>query len=304
MWHLIPSIHSLRAFDAVARHQSMTRAAAEANVTQSAISQSIGQLEGFLGTRLLDRSSRPVALTDEGVRFQRLIEETYSRLAHHVEGLRASHRADSRALTVSCSLGFATYWLMPRLGAFNRDHPDATLNVMTSFQGNASSQAEVDVAIRFGKLKGAEHLLFEEQAMPVCAPAYLDRHGPIEAAQSLCRHRLIHVIDEAPSWMGWEKYLTRSGAGRDSQRRGARFSNYVQAVQSCLAGDGIMLGWRSTVGELLASGQVVRAIETPLWIGEGYSCQVAAGQQQREIVSAFMGWLTRTARETPAFATG
>ena len=238
MWQKIPPLRCLKAFDAVARHNSITRAAAEENVSQSAISQSISQLEDVLRTRLLDRSLRPATLTDQGKAFHRVISEAFGRVALEVDELRAINRGTKNTITISCNLGFATYWLMPRLSEYGLLYPDITLNVMTTYQGAAELRPGVDIAIRFGDGQwpdGVGDLLFKEVLIPTCSQDFLQRNGPIDGPESVARQNLIHVDVSDPSWPDWTTYFENLGVTCPSRSKGSHFSNYVQAVQATLA---------------------------------------------------------------------
>ncbi len=301
MWHKIPPIRCLRAFDAVIRNKGITHAAKEENVSQSAISQSVNQLEEFVQAKLLDRSSRPVSQTEQGRRFHRVICEAFDQVTQEVEELRARGRQPSNSITVSCNLGFATYWLMPRLNEFNQKFPDVVLNVMTTYQGDADMHPDADVAVRFGDGEwpdGTGQLLFEETLIPACSPDYLDRHGRIESPEALIGHPLIFVNATDPSWHDWSQYLKHFGITGTKNPAGARFNNYVLAVQAALAGDGIMLGWRSVIGDLVATRQLVAAVNAPVKLTSGYYLLTSPRVRGRA-VEKFVEWLHKAAKEVP-----
>ena len=304
MWKDIPPISSLKLFDSVVRHRNMTRAAQDAGVSQSAVSQSIRQLEDFVQRPLLDRSTRPMGLTEDGAHFHRICIETLGRLAHTVEEMRQIEVPDNDALTLSCNLGLATYWLMPRLNYFTAEHPEIAVHVMATYQGAAGLQEGSDVTIRFGKGQwpdGIWHPLFSETLAPICAPSYLEREGVITGAEDLAQRRLINVTTSDPEWLGWDHYFDQIGYGRSASLSGLRFGNYVQAVQSALAGEGIMLGWRSVVGDLLASGQLTLAYAQPVPLDSGYFLKVTQAAQGLDCTRIFLSWLKQEAQKTHDF---
>ncbi len=304
MWNQIPPLQSLKLFDAVVRHRSMTRAAADAGVSQSAVSQSIRQLEQFVRAPLLDRSTRPMKLTETGDRLHRTCIETLGRLAHTVEEMRQIDRRDSNALTVSCNLGFATYWLMPRLNYFSAQHPKIAVHVMAAYQGAAGLLGGSDVAIRFGKGQWADghwRLLFKETLIPICSPGYLQKEGTITNAAALAERRLIDVTTSDPDWLGWGQYFKRIGLERSLVTGNLRFGNYVQAVQAALAGEGIMLGWRSIVGDLLTSRQLTVAFNAPAHLDRGYYFMSTRPDDSPRCSGEFLKWLNRQASATLNF---
>ena len=304
MWEKIPSLQGLKLFDSVVRHRSMTRAACEAGVSQSAVSQAIRQLEDFVQAELLDRSTRPMQLTDEGLEFHRAIIEGFGRLAGAVEDLRKAGNRDADAVTVSCNLGFATYWLMPRLNYFSVQHPETPVHVMAAYQGAPDLHDGSDIAIRFGDGAWPDsrwELLLEETLLPVCSPSYLEKHGTIDDVSALSTRRLIHVAVKDPDWLGWEDYFHALGLRRAKTSSDLRFGNYVQAVQSALIGDGLMLGWRSVVGELVTSGQLKAAVNHPVHLQSGYYFNSLQPQDTGTGKEQLLDWLKQQANDTPEF---
>ena len=254
----LPPLRLLTAFAAVARTGSVQAAAADLNVTQPAISQAVRQLEDHVGVPLLDRGRRPARPTAAGHALAAAIAEGLGRIAGTLDDLKADSRDRDASVTVACSVGVATYWLMPRLSAFYGAHPEISVNVTAAQSGVPALDDGTDLAIRFGHGRwtdGDVHHLFDEEVEPLCAPKLRARHdGPLAAD----RVPLLHVRSSEASWLSWRDYLTAVGL---PQPRGAgqSFTNYIQTTQAALEGHGMMLGWRSITGALQASGQLVSA---------------------------------------------
>ena len=144
-----PSISSVRAFEAAARVLSFTRAAAELNVTQSAVSHGVRDLEERLGVSLFVREGKLLSLSEAGRHYLPYASDALTRL-------RAGDRAvldpqrKARVLTVSVSPSFAAKWLVPRLGAFSSAHPDLDLRISANPQHIDFVDGEIDVAVRHG----------------------------------------------------------------------------------------------------------------------------------------------------------
>ncbi len=294
MWQKIPPLRYLKAFDAVARHNGISRAASEENISQSAISQSVSQLEQWVETRLLDRTLRPATLTEQGKSLHRVVTEAFTRVAQEVEELRMIRRGARKSITISCNLGFATYWLMPRLSEFSQLHPDVTLNVMTTYQGAAEIQSGVDVAIRFGDGRwpdGVGEPLFHEVLVPTCSSAFLERNGLVDGPEDLANYNLIYVNTTDPYWPNWADYFEHFGLASPARSNSSHFSNYVQAVQSTLAGEGIMLGWRSVIGDLVSTRQLVAAVNAPVELTSGYHILQSHQARTKKMVQNFVLWL-------------
>jgi LysR family glycine cleavage system transcriptional activator len=259
----LPPLRLLSVFETVIRHGSIGAAAAELNVSQPAISQGLKELEGRLGARLLDRSTRPAGLTQAGRLLQRATADGLGRIAEAVEEIARLGAGADQAVTIACSVGVATYWLMPRLAIFYDQHPDISVNVRTMLQGDPPMANGVDLAIRYGDGKwddGVVHFLMEERIDPVCSPALATR---LKGSDWLGAASLIHVDVEDDRWLSWNAYLRATGQ-KAAKRRGLHFTNYVQATQAALSGQGVMLGWRSITGDLLKEGQLAGMGGAPL----------------------------------------
>lgn len=254
----LPPLRLLTAFAAVVRAGSVQAAAAELNVTQPAISQAVRKLEEHVGLRLLDRGSRPAQPTEAGYALAAVTSESLSRIGEVLDRFQEAHATRAKTVTVAASVGVATYWLMPRLSLFYRAHPDLLVNVVTTQAGVPPLANEVDLAIRYGHGRwsdGEIFHLFDEAVAPVCAPALRGRFdGPAPPGAV----SLLHVRSAEASWLTWSDYLA---ATRQAPVRGGGqvFTNYVQATQAALEGHGMMLGWHSITGALVAEGALVSA---------------------------------------------
>lgn len=259
----LPPLRLLTVFEAVIRSGSVQRAAAELNVTQPAVSQALRQLEEHVGTRLLDRSTRPATRTEAGRILEAAVTEGLGRIADAIDHIGRMQTTEE-STTVACSVGVATYWLMPRLARFSAEHPLATVNVMTTQQGAPRLNPAIDLAIRYGDGKwtdGVVEKLFDERVVPVCSAGYRERMA-VEAIP-LDRATLLHVNADDPAWIGWPAYF-RSLKLSESRAPSRRFTNYVQATQAALDGQGVMLGWESITGDLVREGRLVELDTEPL----------------------------------------
>jgi len=259
----LPPLRLLSVFEAVLRTGSVQRAAMELNVTQPAVSQALRQLEDHVGTRLLDRKTRPAMRTEAGRILEVAVTEGLGRIADAIDHVRHLQVAEDSA-TVACSVGVATYWLMPRLARFSAEHPQVTVNVMTTLQGAPRLNPAVDLAIRYGNgrwVDGTVEKLFDERVVPVCSQPFRDRLK--SAGVKLDRATLLHVNTDDPAWITWSIYLKSKGL-RENLVAGRRFTNYVQATQAALDGQGVMLGWESITGDLVREGRLVELNDLPL----------------------------------------
>lgn len=147
-WRRVPSVFSLRAFEAVARSGSLTKAAAELNVTHAAISQHIKKLEQEFGLPLTFRQGRGTVLTKEGRELARGLASGFSKIAESVEAVHQGKR--EKPLSISLTPTFAEGWLLPRLGDFWAKHPDISVSLNPSVAVTDFDKDDVDLAIRYG----------------------------------------------------------------------------------------------------------------------------------------------------------
>ncbi len=257
MKHL-PPLRLLNVFETVQRAGSAKLAAGELNVSLSAVSQALKNLESHVGTALFDRSTRPARLTEAGEILLKAVVENRERLSEALSDIQALASQSGGSVTVACTIGVATYWLMPRLEAFYLDHPDIVVNVQTTPLEVAQMTPGTDIAMRFGDGRwtdGDTLHLFDEVIEPVCAPVLADRLA--RKAVSLAAIPLIHVEFPDPNWVSWSDYFAHTGLKSAASSKRLKFSNYVQAAQAALSGRGVMLGWRSTNGDHVRKGLLV-----------------------------------------------
>lgn len=289
-----PPLRLLSTFEALSRYGSMRDAAARLNVTQPAVSQAIKQLEDHVGVTLIDRSVRPSRLTEEGELLARAVREGLGRISATLEDIRAMQANAERQITVACTLGVATYWLMPRLSGFYEEHPDITVNVQAPATDLPVLVPGVDVALRYGTggwREGRSEKLFAEVVCPVGAPDLIARL--MAEGTDLAAAPLIHVRSpHNQHWAGWEDYLTAKGITRP-RSGGQSFNNYVQAMQAVIDGRGLMLGWRSITERAVNEGSLQEWPDGALDLGTAYYVSTTSSPSQD--AKLFVDWLKSAA---------
>ena len=247
---------ALRAFEAAARAQSLTRAAHSLNLTHGAISHQIKALEAELGVRLIERAGRGVRLTDEGERFARRVRTAFAELSAAVTELNA--RANPRQLRVSVVPSFAARWLLPRIGRFVAAHPDIDLDVRANAANIDFANDDSDVAIRYGYGDwpglGVEFLL-EDRFFPVCSPRLADGRLP-KHPEDLAGYRLLRSVDEL-----WKPWFEVAGLDWPEPERGPAFNDSSHLVQAAAEGQGIALARTTLLGNDLRNGVLVRLFD-------------------------------------------
>lgn len=289
-WKKIPPLKSLLALEALSRHRSFSRAADELNVSQSAVSHSILTAESFLGVALVDRTSRPVSLTGAGQAYVATVSRCFRDLVAEAEALQ--RQKPKNTLTISCNLAVGNYWFLPRLKEFHALHPDLQVNMVTTYQGLASLDDGIDVAIRFGSGNWASASslhMFDERIIPVASPEYLERNPPIKEPKDLLQHTLLHALSVERSWFDWQQWFEHFGVEIPKTLPGPTFDNHLMMVQYALSGRGIALGWLGTTSDFVRQGQLVEAFDTPVVLQEGQYAAFRDEPDQR--VEKFLDWL-------------
>lgn len=258
-------------FEAAGRHLSFTRAAAEMNITQAAVSRQIRALEERLGSPLFQRGGRPLHLTPEGRRLHHAVTMGLEHIAGAVSEIQAL--PTDAAVTVATTLAFASFWLMPRIPRFRAAHPDIDLRVVAADRLTDPVGEHMDVIIRYGNapLPGYQPTyLLDEEIFPVCSPRYQEQHPGAAAPGDLVHEVLLHLDEDDPHWINWHAWLERMGVHGPAPRRGLRINNYPMLIQAALDGQGVALGWRHLVDDFLARGALVRPIDPALHTEQGF----------------------------------
>lgn len=295
----LPPLRLLTAFEEVARTGTMRDAARHLNVTQPAITQAMRALEEHVGVALLDRSRKPARLTDAGQALARATRDGLGQIETAIDDIRAEAGLAERHVTVACTLGMATYWLMPRLPGFYARHPGITVNVQAPPSDAPALSPGTDIALVYGRPDPGnprETLLFRERVCPVGAPPLVAE--ALSDGRDFAAMPLIHVRSARHlRWAGWADYLSARGLPRP-RGAGTSFDNYVQAVQETLNGRGLMLGWRSITGDMVADGVLAEWPEGGVDFGTAYSLVEAPAPG--ESAGAFADWLREAAASAPS----
>ena len=287
------SLDLLRAFEAAARQRSFTAAAVELGTTQPAISQQIKRLEEQLGTRLFDRIYRGIELTESGTI---LFEQVQLGLQNIDAGLTAiSAQHSHEVLQVATDFAFAAYWLMPRLHRFHEANPHIDVSLVTSERNHNMLRTDIDVAVLFGDgrfKQGESHWLFSEEVFPVCSPLLLkDRALPLPVP-ALLDLPLLHLRGENSSnWFDWSGVFRELGLTSAPAPGQLRFDNYTLLIQAAIGGQGVAIGWRHLVDNLLAQGLLCRPIADTLISRLGYYVVLPQRKRRGELIQQFLDWL-------------
>jgi LysR family glycine cleavage system transcriptional activator len=299
----LPSLNSLRAFEAAARHLSISKAAEELNVTPAAVSHQVKALEDSLGIQLFRRLNRALMLTDAGQIFLPGLRDGFDQLAQAVE--RVDAERDSGALTVSTGPSFAAKWLVPRLDRFRAAHPDTDLRIDATDRVVDFAREGADVGIRYGAgdypgLRAER--LFSDEMVAVCNVKLCKGPPPLREPSDLKGHTLLHVEwdtqnETAPNWRMW---LLAAGVTDVDANRGPRFSLESMAAQAATEGHGVALISSVLVADDLAVGRLVRPFDLSLPGTFAYYVVAPEASADKPRVAAFFDWILGEAARSGA----
>lgn len=293
----------LRAFEAVARHLNFRAAAEEMALTQSAVSRQIQSLEEEVGVPLFLRHTRAVELTSAGAQLLLATQQALPRIDGAVRQIRQSAGRKSVALTTFAS--FASMWLIPRLEAFQQEHPDIDIRIDASDVAVDLDLVDIDMALRYGPAEampaGAVRL-FGETLMPVASPWLIKSNPAIREPADITRFTLIEAGDAHRThleWLTWRRWFETNGLARSQPRRWLYFNYAYQMVQAALSGQGVVLARSPLIAESLASGDLVEVLprqrmDSPM----AYWLLVAPRSTTRPEIRAFCDWLREQAAVT------
>ena len=302
------SLGNLRAFEAVARHLSFSVAADEMSVTQSAISRQIKGLEGELGATLFVRGTRHVEITQSG---QTLLLAVQASLQKIDAGVRQIRQARGRQrVSVTTFASFGSLWLLPRIEAFQRTHPDIDIRVSATDAIADLDDPELDLALRYcspAQAPTGAIRLFGEVLTPVVSRSLAEQirlgHAPpLSKPADLAQHTLAEEDDTKTSteYLSWRRWLTLNGQPNLQPKRWLYLNFTYQQVQAALAGHGVALARVALVFEALQRGELVEPFGPEGRIDSPYVywLVVAPASRGRPEVAQFCDWVLQHASLT------
>ena len=282
-----PSARALSALSLFAMLGTLTEAAEQLGVTRSALSHRIAELERRLGVALVRKSGRRIVLTEDGERLIGSMGDALDRIEAAVQPFRRD-RGQIRLSTVST---FASHWLIPRIAAFQAQHPRIEVAILTTTRTVDLAGEEVDCAIRHGRggWKGvAATLLFRETLMPIASPAIAGRltadfHGA----------PLIRARSRFMDWQNWQKQ-DRVSAGR--RIKWLTVETRAQALDAAIAGAGIALTDMAYIGTAVTEGRLQTLAARPLRLPTGYYFVHRPKAKNLHLLTLLRDWAVEAAR--------
>jgi DNA-binding transcriptional LysR family regulator len=280
------SLPAVRAFEAAARRGSFRAAAAELNLSPSAVSHAIVKLEKTLGVTLFERNGRSMALTINGETLMHHVRNAFDELRRGLESVSAQ---GPQLLRVHSAPSFAAAWLTPRLPAFLLQHPGIELRLAAGTDYTRFTGDDFDVDIVYGPVRGdglATIDLPEETVTPLCSPALA---RSITSPADLLRANLIHSDNKQVRWNHW---FSINGMSAPAPQ-GIRFDRSFLALAAASDGLGVVLESTMLAEREILAGRLVAPLaglaQDVRYVG--HRIVFPSFNHQRRIVRSFVEWL-------------
>jgi LysR family glycine cleavage system transcriptional activator len=287
----LPPLNAVRAFEAAARHMSITLAADELNVTPGAVSRQIKSLEDTLGLQLLKRGHRQISLTRQGADYYRAVTRALEALRDATRRLK--RRSQRKQLKIRAYTTFAMRWLIPRLSGFHAAHPDIEVLLKASLEPVDFRKEDIDGAIRLGdgNWPGANcHRLVVNILVPVASPALLKRGPKLKRPADLAHHTLLHSIARPDDWRYW---LEAAGAAdKVDAHAGMTYKSSAMSYAAAVEGQGVAIAQLFLVQKDLDDGKLIMPFKQQVDMGD-YTYYLLTPKQREETTSmkTFRLWL-------------
>jgi DNA-binding transcriptional LysR family regulator len=289
----------LRAFEAAGRTGSMRRAAEDIGVSHTVISRHVGNLEHWIGRKLVRTGPRGVELTAEGEALLAAVSRAFDIISLTTSELRPQRRQGQ--LRIWCIAGLATRWLTPRLSELEEALGGIDIELRATDAKPDLQRREADVLIGFNVLErlpeGALHLV-RPRMFPVASPKWIARHRVPETISGLAHSPLIHEVNHVQ----WNNWFEAQGQKLDGPLTGPRLSDASISFDAALAGQGIALVNELMASDELRSGQLVELYDSQVELGTYYLLH-APGRAGDAVIQGFKAWISASISESLNAAT-
>ncbi|MBS1822985.1 MAG: LysR family transcriptional regulator [Acidobacteria bacterium] len=290
----LPSVACLQSFESVARHASVSRASVELNLTQSAVSRQIHQIEELLDVALFERVRQRMVITDAGKLYLKDINRVLADLKGSTSRVMACG-GSANLLNLAVLPTFGTRWLVPRLSSFLRLYPDVTVNFSARSAQFDFELEPFDAAIHYGSPNwpgaSAYHLM-DEETVPVCSPNF-EAAQRIRKPADLSRTVLLHQSTRTEAWAEW---FTMMGVDNSHPLRGPRFEQFGMIAQAAVHGLGVALLPKILIEDELANGKLSPLFAQPVRSANSYYAVVPESKTSAPLIGAFIQWITHEAK--------
>lgn len=295
----MPALNALKAFEAAGTTGSFTRAAILLNVTQSAVSRQVRQLEEQLGETLFSRGRQQLELTQEGRVLLKALQQSFDKIELTVRAIQQKN--DANRLRINVPLTFAARWLIPRLTRLREALPDIELTVTSQLADGVADSTHLDCAIRFGdgEWPGLDStLLMQERHIAVAAPSLFPNPKSTEPID-LNQYTLLHVLAGVDQrYLTWQHWLDAANIQDVDTDGGYEFDLLDYSIQAAIDGIGITIADRNMIQRELASGHLRQVLDVQVDGHQSYWFVLRPGHQASRSQRAFAEWLQAEAATT------
>jgi LysR family glycine cleavage system transcriptional activator len=287
---------TLRSFEAAARHQNFTFAAKELNLTQSAVSRQVKELEQMVGAQLFRRTGRQVVLTRAGSRLAADVHIELESIRRIVMRAVSAGNMNS-TLRLAILPTFATLWLIPRLPNFYQKHPELEISFSTRLKPFDLNSEQFDLAIHFGQENWPNtdmRKFFSEKMIPVASPAFVEQYN-INSFADTSQAPLIHTSSR-PS--AWPEYMEQIGFKDRAYLTGQYFDQFSMVIAAVQASLGIGLLPKYLVQKEIENGELLALSRAELVTENSYYF-VTPEDQKDENVEKFYEWMLAQVADSP-----
>lgn len=292
-----PSLVALQAFEAVATHGSLTRAAQSLHISQGAVSKQIKQLETFLNTALFQRQRYGLVLTPIGQRYLQEIAPSLGRIeAATLEAMAPPTQGG--VLRITCMPTLGAKWLIPKLPDFMRRWPEVTLSFMPHRYGYDFSEPELDAAMRFGEGVWPDcqaDYIVGRAIVPVAKPGMFSL--PIKSPDTLADMPLLQHVSAPHAWHDW---MLAAGALPKTVNTGPSFDQFTLLTEAAIAGLGVALIPTCLIEDELRRGTLEQVYDMSILERQGYYLCYPPDRAQLPELTVFRAWLQEQGLENQA----
>lgn len=250
-------------FSTLVKNGSLSATARDFDVTPSAASKWLSQLEQRLGVRLVNRTTRRIALTSEGEVYLAEGRRILAEIDELEQTVASTRAAPKGLLKVNATLGFGRSYIAPAISRFARDYPDLEVQLLLTDRPMNLAEEAIDIGIRFGEPPDSRVVarkIGNNRRRIFAAPAYLQRHGRPQLPNDLTQHNCLILRQDDTAYGLW-----RFSKGRQSQTvkvRGTMSSNDGEVVLNwALDGHGILMRAEWDAARFMRNGRLEAVLE-------------------------------------------
>nr|WKF59596.1 Glycine cleavage system transcriptional activator [Paraburkholderia busanensis] len=289
------NIAALRALETAERCRSFTLAANELNLTHSAVSHQIRQIEALLDIPLFERAQTQMIPSAACTRLAERVRKNLADLEFALLEAKSSKQQPRLVLKISVMADFANVWLIPRLETFSAVKPHLDLSITIRNTLDVPERYETDVGIWHRPVNRdgfQSRKLLDDSVVAVCTPAFFDRHAPLDT------DNLAHVPLLRFAGRSWQEFFDIVGISASAPNHGPMFSDAASLLQAALAGQGVAMLRERLIHSYLRDGTLVRISSARLPSTLPYHVCWRQDNPRREAILQFAEWLAEIVNES------